>query len=76
MTVQTIALKIPAPQAQKFYDLPSEKQEMLAFIIADLLSDDSPNLSILMDFIGYRAQKRGLTPDILEKILNEPEELN
>ena len=51
-----------------------EKQKLQAIVTLFLERDTSNNndlLGIIMDQISDRAQERGLTPEILESILNE-----
>lgn len=76
MTSQAIKLNIPSAQAEKFRLLPEDEKEILASIITDLLSEENLDLPLLMDFIGFRAQKRGLTLEILTDILNEKNNTN
>ena len=55
-------------------ELMSEKQLSEMLILAkNIRQKSSDKLSKLMDKISEKAQARGLTPEILEEILNENE---
>ena len=68
---QSIVFQIPIPQAQRYQNLSLEQKKVLTAFVVDLLSDSEFDLSEIMDFIGFRAEQRGLTPEIFEKIINE-----
>ena len=55
--------QIPADQQRKF-------QVLLNLWLRDLILSPRP-LQVIMDEISQKAQKRGLTPEILESLLND-----
>ena len=70
-SIQNIVLEVPTAQAQRFQQLTAEQKKVLSTFVTDFLTDDKFDLKSIMDFMGFRAQQRGLTPEILEEILNE-----
>jgi hypothetical protein len=71
---QSVALELPPQIAQRFKNLPSRQKETLTLLIADWLSDNEGlDLPQIMDYIAFRAAKRGLTSEILQQLLTEEE---
>ena len=70
-TVQSITLKLPKKTAERFNNLSKKEKEIFVDILSSWLSDEKLDLLTVMQFIGNQAQKRGLTPEILEQILQE-----
>ena len=70
-TVQRISVSLPLQDAQRFKNLSAKEKELFVKILSSWLSGEKLDTSVVMDFISYRAQKRGLTPEILEQILQE-----
>lgn len=70
-TVQRISVNLPVQDAQRFKNLSAKEKELFVKILSSWLSGEKLDTSVVMDFISYRAQKRGLTPEILEQILQE-----
>ena len=70
-TVQNITLKVPLAQAERFKKLKEDEKNILAMFVASWLNDDTLDLKAIMDFVGYRAQQRGLTEEIFNEIVNE-----
>lgn len=72
VTKQKIVLQIPAEKAKQFQKMTNEQKTALSEIAVMLVdANNDINLFALMDFMGYCAQKRGITPQILEEILAE-----
>jgi hypothetical protein len=66
-----------SPETAEAYQSASLEEKERVRILVDLLmkkpsEDDSDFLGKLMDEISDRAEARGLTPEILESLLNEP----
>lgn len=63
-------LKIPVPDstAQQYQKLSAEQKNALSILIADSLTETTDVLD-LMDYISFKAAKRGLTQDILNELL-------
>jgi hypothetical protein len=70
-TVQRITLDIPLVQAKRFKKLEEDEKRILAMFVTSWLNDDELDLKSIMDFVGYRAQQRGLTEEIFNEIMNE-----
>lgn len=69
---QSIALEVPVQTVQQFKKLSLRQKETLTLLVADWLSDsEGLDLPEIMDYIAFRAAKRGLTPEILEQLLKE-----
>lgn len=69
--VQNITLELPKQDAERFEKLNATERQMFIRLLSKWLTGEKLDLKTVMDFIGYRAQKRGLTPEILEQILQE-----
>ena len=72
----TITLEVPSEIAEAYeISSPEEKQQIQYLITLLLKRKDENDLEFLrkiMDEISDRAIARGLTPEILESIINEP----
>lgn len=69
----TITLQVDADMAQAYGNAPAEdcsKLNLLMNLWLRQLTARSTSLSSLMDDISDKAQARGLTPEILEEMLN------
>lgn len=67
----TITIQVNPEIAKAYQEINSTRREKLEFLFSILLKQelDNRSLSQIMDDIGYKAQERGLTPEILESIL-------
>ncbi|NJN34062.1 MAG: hypothetical protein HC817_07240 [Saprospiraceae bacterium] len=70
-TVQSITLELPKKAADNLEQMSAYEKQLFIKILSSWLSNEKLDTGVVMDFIGYRAQKRGLTPEILEQILKE-----
>jgi hypothetical protein len=69
---QSVTLDLPMPQAKIFQKMTTQQKGIVINFVTGMFDENGEiNLMELMDYIGYRAQKRGLTPEILEEILND-----
>jgi len=66
----TVQILLPETTAEKYQQLTEQQKDVLSALISDSLSE-SPDLLEVMDYISFKAQKRGLTPDILNELLAE-----
>jgi len=76
MTTETITLRVDARAAQAFNTASeAERRTLEALVSLRLLevAQTTESLEHLMRRISDNAQQRGLTPDILQDILNETE---
>lgn len=70
-TVQRVSVSLPIQDAELFKKLSKEDKLLFVKILSTWLNNEKLDLLTTMDFIGRQAQKRGLTPEILEQILKE-----
>ncbi len=75
MATETITLEVDAEAAQAFKAVSADEREKLQVLLGIWLKEyakaDSISLKATMDEISKEAQSRGLTPKILESILEE-----
>lgn len=75
-----IPIKVPLDVAETYWNASEEERQKIEAKIAFYLQsatlsrkESLDRLYKTMDTIGQKAQERGLTPDILESLLNEDE---
>jgi len=75
MATETITLEVDAEAAQAFKAVSADEREKLQVLLGIWLKEyakaDGISLKATMDEISKEAQSRGLTPKILESILEE-----
>lgn len=75
MSIEAITLEVDSEAAQAFKSVSAEGREKLQILLGVWLKDyaraDAASLKETMDEISRSAQSRGLTPEILESILEE-----
>jgi hypothetical protein len=66
-----ITIQVNPEIAKAYQEINSTRREKLELLFSILLKQELDNrpLSEIMDSIGYKAQSRGLTPEILASIL-------
>ncbi|MBI5649177.1 MAG: hypothetical protein HZC40_01820 [Chloroflexi bacterium] len=73
MSLAKITIPLDADTARIFTDAPADEQKkmrlLLSFWLREFAASPSP-LNVLMDDLSAKAQARGLTPEILETLLN------
>lgn len=73
MLTETITLQVESDVARFYNDAPQTDKQKLQALFANWLKQyseaDVDSLKRTMDEIGYNAQSRGLTPEILESLL-------
>lgn len=75
MQTEPITIRVDPAAAQAYRDAPEEERRKLDLLLSLRLQDalrPGGSLKELMRDISRKAQERGLTPEILESILNEP----
>ncbi len=76
MPTSTISLEVDSDTARAFSEASAQEQQkiqlQLALRLRQLLNRPVRPLKDVMNEISREAQERGLTPEILESILNEP----
>ena len=78
-TYKQITIKVPSEIAENYYRVPEKKREQIELKLAAILDlqlktnrkEAAQRLRKAMDAASEEAQKNGLTPEILESILNE-----
>ena len=72
---EEITVKVSSKAAQAYQQAIAKQKEKLNTLVSLFLeqeiTEDIDSLGTLMDEISERAVSRGLTPEILESILNE-----
>jgi len=72
---EEITVKVSSKAAQAYQQATAKQKENLNTLVSLFLeqeiTEDIDSLGTLMDKISERAVSRGLTPEILESILNE-----
>lgn len=69
----TIAIPVDTDTAKLYTEAPAELQRKLQVLFNVWLRElvlSPRSLRVIMDEIGQKAQERGLTPEILESLLN------
>lgn len=73
MSIAEVIIPLDADTARIYTSAPAEEQKklrlLLSFWLREFVASPTP-LSVLMDEISEKAQARGLTPEILESLLN------
>lgn len=71
--METISVKVESEVAKAYQQADINKQEKVSTIIKLFFQSNfaDKSLSEVMEEIADKAEKRGLTPEILESILNE-----
>ena len=74
-STEEITIKVSPKVAVAYQNATEQEKQRLQTIVTLFLDRDSSNnndfLGIIMNEISDQAQERGLTPEILESILNE-----
>jgi hypothetical protein len=74
MTTETISIQVSPEMARTYRNADGDSRRKIDFLIDLWLRDrldSKESLRDLMNEIGRNARARGLTPEILEAILNE-----
>jgi hypothetical protein len=69
--LKQLSFWVTTEEANRYDKLSPTKKELFNRLVADWLQEDSWDFKTTMEFVSFRAQKRGLTPEILEQILQE-----
>lgn len=77
MTTETISIEVDQETARAFRAADDDKRKrwslLLELRLRAMLSPKQRTLLQVMDDMSAQAQQNGLTPEILESILNDPE---
>ena len=66
--MSTLQISVPDSAAQQYSLLSDEQKQTFSALIADSLSDKTDLLDV-MDYISFKAAKRGLTQEKLNELL-------
>lgn len=69
--LKQLSFWVTTEEANRYDNLSATDKEFFNLLIAEWLQEDSWSFKTSMEFVSFRAQKRGLTPEILEQILQE-----
>lgn len=64
----TVQISVPDATALQYQRLSTEQKTALSALIVNTLTETTDLLDV-MDYISFKAAKRGLTPDKLDEIL-------
>ena len=64
----TVQIPVPDATARQYQQLTTEQRKALSALITDSLAETTDLLDV-MDYISFKATKRGLTPDKLDQLL-------
>ena len=74
MSTEAITIQVDSEAASAFNRAPAEEQRKMEALVSlwlkEIAAADSRPLKEVMDEIGREAQRRGMTPEMLESILN------
>jgi hypothetical protein len=72
--MSTISIEVDADSARAFAAAPTEEKRKLQLLLGlrlrELIAEPPRSLEQIMDEIGAQAKARGMTPEILESLLN------
>ena len=75
MATVNISIRVDEKAAEAFAAASTEKQRKIEFLLSlrlrDLTLGSRRSLKVIMDEIGEQAKERGLTPEILESLLQD-----
>jgi hypothetical protein len=75
MATEAITIQVDRDAARVFNTAPPEEQKKMEVLVSvwlkEIASADTRSLKEVMDEIGGEAQRRGMTQEILESILND-----
>ena len=75
MATEAITIQVDSEAARAFNTAPATEQRkmeaLLSLWLKEIAAADARPLKEVMDDIGREAQRRGMTPEILEAILDE-----
>lgn len=75
MATEAITIQVDRDAARVFNTAPPEEQKKMEVLVSiwlkEIASTDTRSLKEVMDEIGQEAQRRGMTSEILDSILND-----
>ena len=74
MSTTTITIQVDTEAAKAFAEAAPEEQRKIQFLLSlrlqEITTTQGKSLQTVMDEIGARAETRGLTPEILQSLLD------
>jgi hypothetical protein len=75
MSTEAITIKVDSEAASPFNNAPAAEQRKMEALVSlwlkEIAAADTRPLKEVMGEIGREAQRRGMTPEILESMLNQ-----
>jgi hypothetical protein len=75
MSTEAITIQVDSEAASAFNKAPAEEQRKMEALVSlwlkEIASADTRPLKEVMDEIGREAQRRGMTPEILDSLLKD-----
>jgi hypothetical protein len=75
MSTEAITIQVDSETASAFNKAPADQQRKMEALVnlwlKEIASADTRPLKEVMDEIGREAQRRGMTPELLESLLND-----
>jgi hypothetical protein len=75
MATEAITIQVDRDAARLFNTAPPEEQKKMGVLVSlwlkEIASADTRSLKEVIDEIGQEAQRRGMTPEILDSILSD-----
>ena len=75
MSTEAITIQVDSEAASAFNRAPAEEQRKMEALVSlwlkEIASADTRSLKEVMDEIGREAQRRGMTPEILDSLLKD-----
>ena len=66
----TLQLPVPEAAAERFRSLTGQQQTLVSQLLADCLAEPT-RLGEVMDYLSFKAELRGLTPEVLQQLLDD-----
>lgn len=75
MSTSTISIEVDSDVAQAYATAPDEQKRKLQLLLSlrlrELVNGPPKSLQDVMDEMGTEAERRGLTPEILDELLDD-----
>jgi hypothetical protein len=75
MSTEAITIQVDSEAANAFNKAPAEEQRKMEALVSlwlkEIASADTRPLKDVMDEVGREAQRRGMTPEILDSLLKD-----
>lgn len=65
-----VQISVPETTAKQYQQLTEQQKNALSALITNTLNEPT-NLLEVMDYVSYKAEKRGLTPAVLSELVDD-----